>query len=104
MVVFLTEQLSWIHVERANLKEDLNEMTAMIQQLKDDIRKALTNVFTELQKIYEDTVDVFKVGILENFVDWWKEIETHFQVGFACLAVCARVELLCRSLDVQSSL
>lgn len=59
-ILFLTEKLSSIRVERANLRADSDEMTALMNRTNDDVVKSFSNVSTEVQKGHEDTVEAVK--------------------------------------------
>lgn len=78
-------------------------MTALVRWLKEDVGKLFSDVSTEALKAYKDMVDAFKLEIWEGFVEWWKKLETHFQVDLVRLAVSTGDELQRRSSDVQSS-
>lgn len=100
----MTEELSSVRVERANLRADLDEMTTIVQRMKENVRKPLSTVSREVQKTYDDMVDAVSRKIQEDLVDRCKSMETHFQDDSARLAVSAGEELLQRSSDVQRSL
>lgn len=100
----LTEELSSIRVKRANLKSDLNEMTALVQQMKNDVERSICNGSTEAKESYENMAKANKLKIEADLVDWWKEIETRFQVESTCLAVGDEEKLLHQYSDVQNSL
>lgn len=88
-VASVTEGLSSISVECVNFKVDLDEMTWLVQRLKEDDGKSLYNVSAEFQKPYEDKVDALKLKMEAEFVNWWKEMETHFQVKYTRLVISA---------------
>lgn len=55
----LTEGSSSVSMERANLRADLDEMMALVQRMKENIRKGMFAVFTKVQMKYDDMADVF---------------------------------------------
>lgn len=59
----MTEELFLFRVERDNLKADLDDMTALPQRMKNNVRRSLSNVPTDSQKFYEDMVKAFKLKI-----------------------------------------
>lgn len=59
---------------------DMDELTALVQRLKDDVEKPLANVFKEIQKKYEAIGENSKLKIQEDIVDGWNKMETNFQV------------------------
>lgn len=66
---FLTEELSLIRVESANVKADLDEISALVYRLRDDVDKLISNVSTEVAKTYGDMVDAAKLKIQADLVD-----------------------------------
>lgn len=46
----LTDELSSIRVDRANLMAAMDEITALVQRMKDDVERSLSNVSTEVLK------------------------------------------------------
>lgn len=103
-VASLTEELSSICVEWANLRSDLSEMTVLVQGLEEDVGRSLSGVSMVVQVTYENMVDAVIIEIQKNLADEWKKTETHFQVETARIAVIAGGGLLRRSSDVQWSL
>lgn len=79
----LMEELSALRATHANLRADLVEETAFVQQLKDNLRKSLYTVSTEVQKTYVDMVHVVKRNFQEDLVDEWKIMKTHFRFELA---------------------
>lgn len=82
-IASLIEELSSIRVDRANLKADLDERAGLVQRLKDDVGKSLSNESTEAQKTYEDMVGTAKLKIQWDLVGKWTNLEAHFQVESA---------------------
>lgn len=68
----LTEELSSIHAECANLMVDLDELTALVQLMEDDVRTSLSHVSTEVQKNCKDVFEAVKLNLQAGLVDWWK--------------------------------
>lgn len=79
-VASLTTELLSIRVDLASHKTEWDEMTALVQRMKDDVEKALTDVFTEAQKAYGDTFDAVKLKTQADLVEGWKKLKTNFQV------------------------
>lgn len=71
-------KLSSIRVKRANLSADLNEMTVLMERMKAEIGKSLSNMFMKVQKTYENVVGDNKLNIQADLVDRWKKMEIHF--------------------------
>lgn len=65
----LTEELSSVRVERANIRVDLDKMTARMQRVNDNVGNSLSDVFTEVQNTYEDTIKAIKLKNQEDLVD-----------------------------------
>lgn len=53
-------------------------MTALVQQMNDDVEKALTNVSMKVQTTYGIIIEADKLKILADPVDKAKKIETNF--------------------------
>lgn len=75
-VLSLTERLSSVCLERARLRADIDEMTVMVQQMKEGFGKFLPAVSMEVQKIYDDMAKSVEGKIQEDLVDGWKTMET----------------------------
>lgn len=56
-------------MECANLRADLDQMTALVHQMKRDVGKSIFNLSTEMQKTYDNVVQAVKRKIEENLVD-----------------------------------
>lgn len=56
-VASLMEELSSMHVERANFRADLKETTVLVERLNGGVGKLPSGVSTEVVKTYKDIVD-----------------------------------------------
>lgn len=77
-VLSLMEERSSVRVKHANLCAELNEMTALVQRMKNDHEKSLSGMSTEYQKKYEKIDGAVMLKIEADHVDGWKNIETNF--------------------------
>lgn len=100
----LTEKPSSARDEGSNLCEDLNEVTALALQMKDDAGKSLSNMSREVQKTYEDMVDAVYLKFQADLAEEWNKMKAHLQVESALLAKSTRGYLLRRSSSLQNSL
>lgn len=76
----LTGKVSSICVWHANHFADLDEITAVVKRMKEDIETLLSNVSTEVQMTYSDLVEALKQRTQEDLVNGWKKIKMHFHV------------------------
>lgn len=58
-----------MRVERTNLFADLDEMTTLVQWIKDEVGTSLSNGSTEVQKTYGDRVRAVKRKIQKPIAD-----------------------------------
>lgn len=65
----LTEELLSVCVKRANLRADLDDITAPMGRTKNAVGRSLCNVSTEVQKAYVDTIWAPKLNIQADHVD-----------------------------------
>lgn len=63
------ENLSSVRAERTSLYADLNEMTAPVEQINDNVGKFLSSVSTGAQKTHKDTAKVVKLKFQVDYVD-----------------------------------
>lgn len=99
----MAKELLLIRVDRANLRVDLDAMTALVQRLKEDVGKLLSNLFMEIRMTQDNMVEAVMLKIQENLVEGWKNMETYFQLDSTRLAGSKKDELLRQLLDIQSS-
>lgn len=83
----------------------MDEATALVQKVKEEVAKLLSNVFTEVQREYEDMDDAVKLQIQDDLIDRRMEKDGEsLSVESTRLVVSAGEELLRQSADVQRSL
>lgn len=68
------------------------------------VKKSLSAVSTEVQKTYDDMIDVDRRKSQEDLVDRWKKMKTYSKVDSVCLAVSAGDLFLQLSSDRRSIL
>lgn len=70
----LTKELSSIRVECSKFRAGLDGMTAIVEQMTDEVGKSLPNVFIEVHKINGNIVRAVKLKINVAIVNRWKKI------------------------------
>lgn len=56
-------ELSAVRVELSNLHSSLDEMTVLVQRVKNDVRSLLSTVFKVVQTTYEDVIGAVKRNV-----------------------------------------
>lgn len=78
-------------------------MTALFQQLKNDVGKLLSNLSAEVQENYENMFEAVKLNVQTDLVEGCTKMESHFHVESIRLSVSAGNELLLRFFEKHSS-
>lgn len=66
------EELSSVPLELANLRADLDEMTALVQRINKYLRTLLSKASSESRKTYDDMVEAVQWIMQRELVDDWK--------------------------------
>lgn len=77
-VALIMKEISSVRVEGANLKRDLNESTALMPRMKDDVAESLSKLYIEIQKTFIDMFVAVNPKIQPDVIDGCNEMETQF--------------------------